>query len=260
MQWLGKTLGGVVGFWFGGPIGSMLGVLLGHQFDEGWSRNLLRDGLLPNAREAQRLFVRATFEVMGHLAKVDGRVSEQEIQVARRIMHGMRLSPDEVRAAIEHFTRGKASDFPLKQRLGELQVLARGSSSYGRAFVQVQLQAAVDGGPIDPGKRRLLWEVAQQLGIGRVELAQIEEEIRARQRGAGHATTLDLDSAYRTLGIGRDATDSQIKKAYRRLMNQHHPDKLASRGLPESMIEVAKQKTHEIRGAYERIKSERGIK
>ena len=259
MQWYGKALGGVVGFWFGGPIGSMLGVLLGHQFDEGWRANVLRDGVLPNARDGQRLFVRATFEVMGHLAKVDGRVSEQEIQVARRIMHSLRLSPGEVREAIAHFTRGKAPDFPLKQRLDELRVFSR-APGYGRAFVEIQMQAAVDGGTIDPGKRRLLWEIAQRLGVGRVELAQIEEQIRARLRGAGRGAGIDLDSAYRTLGVGRDATDSQIKKAYRRLMNQHHPDKLAPRGLPESMIEAAEQKTHEIRGAYERIKSERGIK
>lgn len=259
-QWLGKTLGGVVGFWFGGPLGSVLGLLLGHQFDEGWAGNVLKDGLLSSGRRVQESFFRVTFEVMGHLAKVDGRVSEEEIQVARRIMHGMRLSPEAVRQAIEHFTNGKAGDFPLRQRLGELRSASRGHPTLARAFMEIQMQAAIGGGAIDPGKRRLLWESAQQLGIGRVELAQIEETIRTRIGGDTRPGALGLDSAYRILGVARNADDAQVKTAYRRLMNQHHPDKLVSRGLPESMIEVAKQKTHEIRAAYERIKSERGIK
>lgn len=261
MQWIGKTLGGVVGYALGGPLGSMLGVLLGHQFDEGWTASVLRDGLLSSGRNVRQLFFRTTFEVMGHLAKVDGRVSEEEIQVARRIMHGMRLAPDAVRDAIEHFTRGKAPDFPLRQRLQDLRAAARGERTIARAFMEIQMQAAVGSGPIDPGKRQLLWESAQQLGIGRVELAQIEETVRARLGlGARAGGALELDAAYRILGLTRAASEAQVKTAYRRLMNQHHPDKLVSRGLPESMIEVAEQKTHEIRAAYERIKAERGIK
>jgi DnaJ like chaperone protein len=261
VQWLGKALGGAVGYWFGGTFGSVIGLLLGHQFDRGWAGNLLRDGLLSGGRRVQEAFFRTTFEVMGHLAKVDGRVSEKEIQVARRIMHGMRLSPEAVRAAIEHFTNGKSRDYPMRERLRELRAVSGGHADIARAFMEIQLQAAIGGGSIDPGKRRLLWEAAQALGIGRVELAQIEETLRARLGGSvGGVATMDIEAAYRILEVARDATDSQVKTAYRRLMNRHHPDKQVSRGLPESMIEVAKQKTLEIRAAYERIKTERGIR
>jgi DnaJ like chaperone protein len=130
-----------------------------------------------------------------------------------------------------------------------------------RAFVEVQLQAAVGGGEIAQPKRRLLWEVANNFGIGRVQFAQIEALIRAQmsQPGSG-ATKLDLQSAYNVLGVEAAASDKEVKTAYRRLMNQHHPDKLVSKGLPESMVTIAEQKTHEILAAYERIKGERGFK
>ncbi len=80
--------------------------------------------------------------------------------------------------------------------------------------------------------------------------------------GAASARSAEavLDEAYKALGIAADATDKEVKTAYRRLMNQHHPDKMASKGLPESMLEVAKEKTREIRSAYEQLRDHRGIR
>ena len=117
-------------------------------------------------------------------------------------------------------------------------------------------------GSIQPRDRELLWRIAQNLGIGRVELAQIEALVRAQAR-ANSGQTVDpgqsLDEAYRVLGVTPSASDREVKTAYRRLMNQHHPDKLVARGLPESMMEVSKEKTREIRAAYDRIKVQRGM-
>lgn len=259
MQWIGKAVGGVLGFAVGGPIGSLVGVLVGHQFDEGM-KGTGAPGTYGSER-IQEAFFRATFEVMGHLAKVDGRVSEEEVRVARRIMHGMQLTPEAVRVAIMHFTNGKRASFPLSQRLGELRGLLGARRDLCRAFVEIQMQAAIGAGAIDDGKRRLLWQTAQVLGIDRAELAQIEAMCRrGAERLAGDGQSLSLESAYAVLGVSADVSDREVKTAYRRLMNQHHPDKLVSRGLPESMIDVAEKKTHEIRAAYERIKSHRSMK
>ncbi len=101
------------------------------------------------------------------------------------------------------------------------------------------------------------------MGIGREELAQIEAMTRQGARrlgGQGAGDAISVDSAYEVLGVSADASDKEVKTAYRRLMNQHHPDKLVSRGLPPAMIDVAEKKTLEIRAAYERIKSHRSIK
>lgn len=256
MQWFGKAIGAALGIAVAGPWGGLFGALLGHQFDQGLGGPLA--GRAPRARDA---FFTTTFEVMGHLAKVDGRVTEQEIQIARRIMHAMQLGPEQVRLAIDRFTAGKRTDYPLHQRLEDLVATFGPRRELARAFVEIQVQAAVGAGDIAQSKRELLWLIARSLGFSRVELAQIEAMLRARQHGPGPAASrLDLTDAYRTLGIEVGASDKDIKTAYRRLMNQHHPDKLVSKGLPESMMNVAEERTQQIRAAYERIKADRGFR
>jgi DnaJ like chaperone protein len=256
MQWLGKGIGGLVGALFG-PVGSLVGVLIGHQWDQ--SKGGARRG---SVQEISRLFFETTFEVMGRVAKIDGRVSEDEVRIARRIMHGMRLSDEQVQYAIEHFTRGKSADFPLERRLEALAEQLAGRGDLARAFVQIQLQAAVGAGDVGREKRQTLWQVASALGVSRAELEQLEAIVRGLASGGPTQATSaqSLEAAYRVLGVAPQATNEEVKTAYRRLMNQHHPDKLVARGLPESMISVAEQKTHEVRTAYERIKTQRGFK
>ena len=255
MQWLGKGIGGLIGAFFG-PVGSLVGVLVGHQFDQTVGS---RRG---SVREISRLFFEATFEVMGQVAKIDGRVSEDEVRVARRIMQGMRLTEAQVQSAIEHFTRGKRADYPLDARLTALAQQLGGRGDLARAFVQIQLQSAIGAGTVGADKRQVLWRVANALGVSRAELAQLEAIVRGFERSGAAASTpgQSLDEAYKVLGVATQASNDEIKMAYRRLMNQHHPDKLVARGLPQSMVGVAEQKTHEVRTAYERIKTQRGFK
>jgi DnaJ like chaperone protein len=166
-----------------------------------------------------------------------------------------------VRLAIDRFTAGKAAEYPLDERLAELRAHIGHRQDLTRAFVEIQLQAAIGGGEIDNAKRQRLWEVARTFGIDRVALAQIEALIRAQGQQAARAPgPASIDAAYRVLGLEASASDKEIKTAYRRLMNQHHPDKLVSRGLPASMVTIAEQKTREIRAAYEHVKSQRGFK
>jgi DnaJ like chaperone protein len=255
MQWFGKGIGGLIGAVIAGPVGSLLGVLVGHQFDQSLS------GRRGSVREISRLFFETTFEVMGQVAKVDGRVSEDEVRVARRIMQGMRLTDAQVQSAIERFTRGKSPDYPLEARLAELAVQLGGHGDLARAFVQIQLQSAIGAGEVGADKRQVLWRVANALGVSRAELAQLEAMVRGFERGAAQPTPAQsLDAAYKVLGVVPQASNDEVKMAYRRLMSQHHPDKLVARGLPQSMSGVAEQKTHEVRTAYERIKTQRGFK
>jgi DnaJ like chaperone protein len=263
MQWFGKAVGGILGFVAAGPIGSLLGVVIGHQFDQGVASRR-RHGA-SSTHEISQVFFEIAFEVMGRIAKVDGRVSENEVRVARGIMRGMNLTEPQVREAIDCFTRGKSSDYPLDDRLRVLASQVAGRGELARAFVQIQLQAAIGAGQIDAGKRQLLWRVASALNVDRAEVAQLEALVRAYQQREQRGTrvrdnTANLDDAYRVLGVPASASNEEVKTAYRRLMNQYHPDKIVARGLPQSMAGMAEQKTLEIRAAYEAIKATRAFK
>jgi len=237
----------------------VLGALLGHQFDRGFGETTRRP-----PPEVQDAFFSATFAVMGHIAKADGRVSEDEIRSARSVMHHMQLRPEQVTEAIRLFNEGKRPDYPIGDALARLRKLGGGSHNLDRAFIEIQMQAMLSAGPVHPAARGVLWEVASQLGIGRVELAQIEALIRLQsaraQRPGDRRSGSRVAESYKVLGVEPTASDREVKTAYRRLMNQHHPDKLRARGMPDSMIPVAEEKTREIRAAYDAVRETRGTR
>lgn len=263
LNFSGKLVGGVLGLILGGPLGALIGLFAGHQFDRGFrERRSPYEGIETATARIQAVFFTSTFSVMGHIAKSDGRVSEAEISAARRVMHRLGLGPAQVKEAIAAFTFGKGPDFRLDSVLAELAKLIAGRRELSGAFVEIQLEAAIRAGSFGQRQRQLVWEVAQSLRITRVEMAQIEALVRAadyRGAAANRDAETRLEEAYRVLGVTSEASDREVKTAYRRLMNQHHPDKLVARGLPDSMQNAAKEKTREIRAAYDRIKAQRGM-
>lgn len=271
MQIFGKIVGGLIGLTLG-PLGALLGVFIGHQFDKGVSEQIrARGGFgFANPEAVRRVFFETTFSAMGHMAKADGRVSEEEIRLARSIMYRMQLSPEQTREAMRLFNQGKDEDFPLENTLERFRAQAGGQHDLFRTFLLIQIQAALASGAIDNTERDLLWRMCQVLGISRVEMAQLEAMVRAQtifgggaggQSGARQATPGNsLPQAYKILGVEAAATDPEVKKAYRRLMSQHHPDKLLARGLPESMRGEAEERTREIRAAYDAVREARGMR
>jgi len=274
VSWTGKLIGGVLGFVVSGGniIGAALGAFVGHQFDRGLS---LGDptGAQPgvghfSAAERQAVFFETTFLVMGYVAKADGRVTEEEIRAARGVMHRMQLRPEAVRRAIELFSEGKQPNVDIKPRVVRLRQACGRQPELIQAFLEIQLEIALSQDSISADERSVLWRIADILGVGRVALAQLEAVLRAQRsfgqggfdRGGRQSRDADLAAAFQALGIESSATDKEVKTAYRRLMNQHHPDKLVAKGLPDSMMEVAKERTREIRAAYEVIKEHRGMK
>lgn len=267
MNWYGKIAGGVLGLIVtgGNPIGAAVGAFIGHQFDRGLATGGGAAAGRFGPAERQRVFFETTFRVMGALAKADGRVSEQEIQAARGVMHQMQLRPEDVRRAIDLFTEGKQPGADLDGQVQRFREVCGDQPQLVRAFLEVQFEIVLAKGSVTPAERAMLWRVAAGLGVGRVELAQLEAVLLARRhfrqdRPRQEPTGTALADAYRALGVEPDATDKEIKTAYRRLMSQHHPDKLVAKGLPESMLEVAKERTREINAAYDLIKERRGIK
>lgn len=268
MSWLGKVVGGAFGFLLGGPLGAILGASVGHQFDAGME-GLETDGSFgPGDRHrVQMAFFTATFSVMGHLAKADGRVSEAEISLARRIMDEMRLSGEMRETAINLFQQGKSPDFPVYDVLDQFRRECHRRTQLIRMFMEIQIQAAFADGGLEQAEEKVLLNICNHLHVSRFEYESMKLQFQAQQRfyqyggtyrGTVGSSTSKLEDAYAVLGVNTTASDAEVKKAYRRLMGQHHPDKLVAKGLPEEMMVLAKEKTQQIRKAYETIKTARG--
>lgn len=270
MSWLGKVVGGAFGFLLGGPLGAILGASVGHQFDTGMEKMEGDESLLGsgNQHRVQMAFFTATFSIMGHLAKADGRVSEAEIHTAKRIMDQLGLSGAMRKTAINLFYKGKQADFPLLEVLEQFRKECHRRSQLIRMFIEIQLQAAYADGEIDSAEEMVLQAICAHLRISRFEYETIKIQFLAQQRFYSHGRQQyqewtgrrrqdSLSDAYAVLGLKPSASDTDVKNAYRRLMSQHHPDKLVAKGLPEEMMTLAKEKTQKITKAYDTIRSSR---
>ncbi len=258
MQWMGKIIGASLGA-VGGPVGVAVGAFLGHQYDlQVAKRQAAQRG------DPGQLFFHTTFRVMGHVAKADGRVSEREIAAARSVMAALRLSPAQVMEAIACFTQGKAAGFNLEDDLAALCQVCSPEGGLRSVFVELQLRAALAGNDLSAPVRQRLARIAGLLGFDAAALAGLEAALRGGRTGfSGEASAADIDArmaaAYRVLEIQADADDAEVVKAYRRQMSRHHPDKLKANGLPDSMLEHAKQRTQQVREAYEFLRERRGL-
>jgi DnaJ like chaperone protein len=201
---------------------------------------------------------------MGHLAKADGRVTEDEIRAARSIMHRLDLGAAETRQAMASFETGKSPSFALAETLQRLRERAARRAEQRGLFVRLLMEVSLAKSLLHQRERAVIWSICQQLDIGRVELAQLEAMLRAqrsfRRSPQGNADATRVDRAYRTLGVEKSSSNDEIKKAYRRLMNRNHPDKIASANPDSAAVAEAERKTRDIRGAYEMLKARRSIR
>lgn len=266
MLW-GRLLGALFGYKVLGLLGAILGFAVGTWFDRGLRLHVYH---FPRSYSVtvQEAFFQAVFLVMGHLAKADGRVNEIEIRAARNIMSRLKLTEDLKTEAIRLFSAGKKPNFNLEQTLLHFFAVCKSYPDVLRFFIEIQLEVALADGALQSAEQRLLLLMCQSLQCSPQEF----EPLWTRQEGFGDkngyqdqkqsttANNTSLQDAYEVLGIASTATPAEIKKAYRRLMTKHHPDKLAARGLPENMIHWAKEKTQEIRAAYDLIRATKGFR
>jgi DnaJ like chaperone protein len=267
MGWNGKIIGAGIGMWIGGPVGAALGLLVGHQFDAGDARAFVSGP--DSAARVHELYFPAVFRVMGHVAKADGRVSEQEIAAARGVMAALQLNPEQVRLAIVYFGEGKQPGFGLDAELAELRPLLRAYPQLAQFFMEIQLQASLAGNGLGTRPRARLLRTANFLGLTSDDFGRLEALMRWRM-GVGSAAGVGaergpseadkLRQAYALLDAPAGASDEQVVKAYRRQMSRNHPDKLQANGLPESMLERAKERTQQIQAAYELVRAARGMR
>ncbi|MCW8926378.1 MAG: co-chaperone DjlA [Xanthomonadales bacterium] len=258
-HWWGKLIGGVIGLMRGGFMGLVLGVFIGH-----WIDRFLAG--LGNAGRTRDAFFGAMFSTLGHINKADGRVTKAEIEAAEQLMRRLQLTEAERQRAIRYFQQGKEQGFDLAGTLREFARHSMLRHELRIMFVELLLEAAVSDGAMTAAEQAILVQACQALHI---PANVFNAMLRARQVGGGSAYSgqqrptsagQSLQQSYATLGLNTDASAQEVKRAYRKLVSQYHPDKLVSQGLPDEMMEVSKKRVREINAAYDTIKASRGIK
>jgi DnaJ like chaperone protein len=261
-HWWGKIIGAVLGLFKGGISGAVIGGLLGHMVDRFIAG-------MAGVGSTQKAFFEALFSSLGHLSKADGQVTQTEIRMVEMLMQRMQISGEDRQRAIRHFNLGKEAEFDLEAALHPFVQKSVVRQDLRQMFMEILVEAAFSSGSISQEEHAVLLQVARALRIpGQLFTAMLNARGPAgnygdsgyRRRSTSRNSAVTIDQAYARLGLTRKATDNEIKKAYRKLVSQYHPDKLVSRGLPEEMMEMAKTRVRDINTAYDQIKQARGFK
>lgn len=257
-----KLIGALIGFFtlgfWGGILGWILGAVVGRAITFG------PGAVNPFATaKRQAVFLETLFSLMGRLAKADGRISQAEIDHVEAFMGKMGMTGEHRKKAIEQFKKGAAEDFDVDACLNRFMQSCGFAHNLKQVLLVYLVGVALADGVIAGEEEALLQRVAARLGFNAQAFARLLAMMKSQDHfsGFGGATSPSeptLDDAYAALGVSADASDQEVKKAYRKLMSEYHPDKLIGQGLPEDMIKGATERSQEIQNAYARIKKHRG--
>ncbi|MDG0992281.1 MAG: co-chaperone DjlA [Luminiphilus sp.] len=266
---MGKLVAGLIGFFTLGIVGLLFGIAIGHAFDRGlWQA--LQAASPDNLARSQKQFFDTTFTLLGYVAKSDGRVSEAEIAQAEALFRQLRLNPTQRNAAIQHFREGAEPGFDpaatvtaFAGRVGQRRQVQQ------TLFAFLASMALADGELAQP-ERAALHHIASLLGMPTQTVDRLVAMLVAQSRfhtGGGGGQSMGtpaprdrLNDAYQALGVSASDSNDVIKKSYRRLMSENHPDKLIAKGVPDEMVKLGTERSQEISTAYEVIKTARGMK
>lgn len=239
----GKVIGGVAGFAFGGPFGALLGAVAGHALDT--MRNQQgRPGVPAGGESHEVAFATAVIVLAAKLAKVDGRVTRDEVEAFKQVFH---IPQNEMANVGRLFNEAKKDATGYEPYAREIaRVLGHEPAVLAEVLAALFHVAKADGG-YHPSEREFLSRVAQVFGFGPHEFARLESM---------HIAPKEADP-YTVLGLAHGASNEELKKTYRRLVREHHPDTLFAKGLPKEFIDLANEKVAAINGAYDRIQAER---
>lgn len=261
MSWIGKILGGGMGMLMGGPIGAVIGGAIGHLFVDSQVEAVadskqrsgtgrpVREARFTNQEQKQAVFFASTFAMLGKMAKADGKVTQAEIKIVEGFMRDhLRLDKQARMFAVNIFNRAKDDAYPYSQYGTEFAQHFQYDQNMRMVLFEMLFQVAAADGMVHHAEEHLLEETVRYLNIPR----HLFEELKARLAPS-------VDPAYTVLGLTADATDAEVKKAYRAKVMEYHPDKIVSKGLPEEFLKFAEEKFKEVNEAYETIKKSRGL-
>jgi len=258
-MFVGKLIAGLLGLLVAGFPGLLFGLVLGHLFDRGLAAAFGLDrGGLDGLRDR---FFRTIFLLMGHIAKADGRISEEEVAHTKQLFAQLGLGDEQRHEAILLFKEGAEADFSVDAAVRAFLQAGGAHPSLRQTLLMFLITLAFADGELHDGERRALTRIGEQLGYAPQAIEELLRMATAQEQfhegGAAASGGPSLDAAYAALGVSPQASDAEIKKTYRKLMSQHHPDKLSARGVPEDMLKLATEKSQEISAAYDLIRKAR---
>ncbi len=241
----GKIIGGVAGFALGGPLGAIMGTVFGHAVDR--QRAQHNTGISPDSLQTrQTAFTVAVIVLSAKMAKADGQVTRDEVDAFKRIFE---IPENEMRDVGRLFdeARQDAEGFePYAKQIGDLFAH---DTAVRESLIGGLFQIALADGVVHPNELTYLKKVARAFGLSNQDF----DRIQSAHMGSDNA------DPYKILGITRDMSDDEIKKTYRKLSRENHPDTLIAKGMPQEFIDVANQKMASINAAYDQVSKERAL-
>ena len=252
MSWLGKIIGGTMGLFLGGPLGLIAGVAFGNLFDSA-GRVRTDSASISTTDQTQMVFFVGAFSMLAKVATSDGSmVAQERAKVEEFITKDLRLSGQERQAAVNVFNAALTSSGTFEQFALQFYQNFASERTILELLMDVLVRVAAADGTITPPEKNLIDSAAHIFRIPDSLLASIINRYSSQSASPS--------KAYSVLHLTKSATDEDVKKAYRKLSIEFHPDTIASKGLPEEFTRFATEKFRAIQDAYESIKKERGMK
>jgi len=264
MGLLGTLIGGSIGFVMGGPLGAILGGAIGSNFGGGggprvhpgarygygtYSRSTGRAGFSP--LQAQQTFMIALISLAAKVAKADGHVDPAEVRRFDQFLkENLGMAADERRVAARIFNEARDSDIPAERFARQIRQVLGHQPDRMKDLVALLVSVAMADGRYDQAEERLIRSIAAEMGLSARDYEEAVSIFNPRA---------SLDSSYTVLGVHSEATDAEIKKAYRRLAREYHPDVVANKGMGEDFQKFAAEKMRAVNQAYDAVREARGF-
>jgi DnaJ like chaperone protein len=252
MGFLGKLVGGTIGFAMGGPLGAVAGAVFGHAFDRnsGDDIGFENEYIAGNQVQDQLTFFVAAFSMLAKLARSDGQITQEEINSIERFMaEDLSLDPQSRKVARDIFHAATNRPESFQDYAVQFYNQFREKPRLLEMMIDIMIRVSLADGKFSPSEEALISSAVKifQMSDGSYQ------KLKARYVN-------DTEKYYAALGCSTNDSEEHIKRQYRKLVLEYHPDKIASKGLPEAFTHFANEKFREIQEAYEKIKAEQHIK
>ncbi len=244
----GKVIGGFAGFALGGPLGLIMGTVAGHAYDKMKAGDA---GRIDDNVNRQVAFTTAVIVLSAKMAKADGRVTRTEVDAFKELFH---IPPDEMKNVGRLFDEAKKDAQGFEPYAEQISMMFAHEPAVMEELLGGLFHIARADGFVHPKELEFLRKTALIFGFSEVQFERLKAIHMGDMGGADGA------APYQVLGLSSKASDDEIKKTYRTLIRENHPDTLIAQGMPQEFIDVANEKMAAINAAYDVIEKERGLK